>query len=60
MRDELYDRDYQLGRAELHNGVDRLLSRVGEGLRVTFDAIYRTEWSAPWKTAAKRDHTGLA
>ena len=60
MRDELYDRDYQLGRAELHNGVDRLLSRVGEGLRVTFDAIYRAEWSAPWKQTAKPDHTGLA
>lgn len=59
MRDELYDRDYQNGRAELHDGVDRLLARLADGLRVTFAAIHRTEWSAPWKAPSK-DRTGVA
>ncbi|WP_294174648.1 hypothetical protein [uncultured Sphingomonas sp.] len=59
MRDELYDRDYQLGRAELHDGVDRLLARLADGLRVTFEAIHRVEWSAPWKERS-RDRTGVA
>ncbi len=59
MRDELYDRDYQGGRAELHDGLDRLLARIADGLRVTFAAIHRTEWSAPWKAQGK-DRTGVA
>ncbi len=59
MRDELYDRDYQSGRAELHDGIDRLLARLANGLRVTFEAIHRVEWSAPWKAQGK-DRTGVA
>lgn len=48
MRDELYDRDYQAGRAELHAGIDRLLHRIRDGIAITFDAIHRIEWDAPW------------
>ncbi len=59
MRDELYDRDYQSGRAELHDGIDRLLARLANGLRVTFEAIHRIEWSAPCKAGSK-DRTGVA
>jgi len=60
MRDELYDRDYQGGRAELHDGLDRLLARLADGLRVTFAAIHRIEWSAPWKPQTEKDRTGIA
>ncbi len=57
MRDELFDRDYQQGRAELNAGLDRLVRLIAEGLATTSAAIYRFEWSAPWK---KDDSAGLA
>lgn len=61
MRDELYDRDYQAGRNELHDGIDRLVRRVADFLRVTFEAMHRVEWSAPWaKAATEDDRAGLA
>ncbi len=60
MRDELYDRDYQIGRAELHDGLDRLLARIARGAGVTFDAIYREQWSAPWKARSRKKPAGLA
>jgi hypothetical protein len=49
MRDELYDRDYQAGRATLHDGIDRFFRSFADGLA----ALHRRNWSAPWKT--KRD-----
>jgi hypothetical protein len=60
MRDEIFDRSYQTGREELHAGIDRLFGRIAEGVRVTFDAIHRVEWSAPWQKDPKKDCTGLA
>lgn len=60
MRDELYDLDYQDGRADLHDGIDRLLALIADGVRVTFAAIHRVEWSAPWKAAGEKDYSGLA
>lgn len=58
MRDELYDRDYQAGRAELNAGIDRLVHAIGNTVLVAFEALHRAEWSAPWKT--KDDRAGLA
>jgi hypothetical protein len=43
MRDEMFDRDYQRGRAELA-GLDRLFASAGRGLSV----LHRIQWSAPW------------
>ena len=60
MRDEIYDRGYQAGRSDLNEGLDRLFARVADGVAATFDAIHRTEWSAPWKRASKDDCAGLA
>jgi hypothetical protein len=54
MRDELFDRDYQNGRADLHKGVDELV-RLAAG---AFQLLHRIEWSAPWDP--KRDRTGVA
>lgn len=58
MRDELYDRDYQAGRAELNAGLDRLIGLIADGLATAGAAIYRFEWASPWKT--KDDRTGIA
>jgi hypothetical protein len=49
MRDELFDRSYAAGRAELNAGIDRLISKVGRSLAATLTALHRIEWSAPWK-----------
>jgi hypothetical protein len=44
MIDEIYDRNYQAGRAELHAGIDSLVSSIGKGL----ETLHRIQWSAPW------------
>ena len=48
MVDEIYDRMYREGRAELNASIEHAfgsLSRtIGDSLRV----LHRIEWSAPW------------
>jgi len=58
MVDEIYDRQYQAGRAELNAGLGRGFAAIGRGL----EALHRFEWSAPWKPArtARDDRAGLA
>lgn len=60
MRDEIFDRGYQDGRSALNDGLDGLFTRMANGLAATFEAIHRTEWSAPWKHNRKDDCAGLA
>ena len=52
MVDEIFDRDYQHGRAALNSGLDRLFGLIGCELGKSLDAIHRFEWSAPWVTTA--------
>lgn len=54
MRDEIYDRDYQAGRAELHAGIDRAILRLGRMLATTFDAIHAIHFAAPWRQQKRR------
>ena len=60
MVDELYDRGDQAGRAELHAGIDRLVTKIGRELGKSFSAIHRFEWSSPWATSAKSKGIGRA
>ena len=53
MHDQIYDRDYQAGRAELHAGIDRLVLRLGRTLGATFDAIHAIQFAAPWGQPAR-------
>jgi len=53
MVDEIFDRNYQDGRAALNDGLDRLFGRIGGELGKSLNAIHRFEWSAPWARAAK-------
>ena len=55
MIDEIYDRGYQAGRVELHDGIDRLVKKVGSGLSATFRAIQRAQFDAPWKPGSALD-----
>ena len=54
MRDELFDRDYQAGRAELNAGIDRAMANFGRSLGDAFEALHRVQWSAPWQAKSKR------
>jgi hypothetical protein len=53
MRDQIYDRDYQAGRAELHAGIDRAILRAGRAIGATFDAIHAIQFAAPWRHPAR-------
>lgn len=54
MMDQHFDRQYQAGRAELNDGIDQLLRRLGREARVVFDAIHRIQFSAPWADPRSR------
>jgi hypothetical protein len=48
MVDEIYDRMYQEGRADMHAGLDRLFATIGREMGKSLKAIHAFEWSAPW------------
>ena len=48
MVDEIFDRNYQQGRAQLNDGLDRLFGLIGRELGKSMKALHRSEWSAPW------------
>ena len=55
MMDEIFDRQYQAGRADLNAGIDRAFGTMSRELGKSLKAIHRFEWSAPWLApAAKR------
>jgi len=56
MIDEIYDRGYQAGRAELHNGIDALVRRVRDAVAPALTALHHVEWDAPWQATAKPKH----
>lgn len=49
MRDEIFDRTYQGGRAELNAGIDRAVQRFARATRGTLATLHRIQWSAPWR-----------
>ena len=53
MVDEIYDRNFQAGRAAFNDGLDRLFARVGSELGKSLNALHRVEWSAPWARSGK-------
>ena len=55
MMDEIFDRNYQQGRAALNDGIDRAVATIGRELGKSLAALHRVEWSAPW--AAPRTKT---
>jgi hypothetical protein len=57
MIDEIFDRTYQQGRADLNDGIDRLFGTIGREVGKSLKAIHSFEWSAPWavKPAASKD-----
>ena len=54
MIDEIYDRQYQAGREQLHDGIDRAIARLRNSLGTTFRALRDVQFDAPWITARSR------
>ena len=48
MNDQIFDREYQAGRAALNDSLDRLIDGVGQSLRV----LHKINFDAPWKQQA--------
>ncbi len=44
MIDEIFDRQYQAGRADLNAGIGHLFGELGR----TFDTLHEIQWKAPW------------
>ena len=62
MVDELFDRTYQAGRAELHAGIDRAVKHIGGAIGNTLAkslaVLHRIEWNAPWASNSKDPQCG--
>ena len=48
MMDEIFDRQYQAGRAELNASLDRAFAAIRREIGKGLAAVHRFEWSAPW------------
>ena len=53
MVDEIYDRHYREGRAELNASIDRALKRFGTSIGNAFNVLQRIEYNAPWAPRKK-------
>jgi len=56
MMDEIFDRNYQAGRADLNAGLDRGFARIGNALSASLKALHRIEWNAPWADSKDVGH----
>ena len=56
MMDEIFDRNYQAGRADFNAGLDRGFARIGSALAATFKTLHRIQWHAPWAHAKDVGH----
>ena len=54
MIDEIFDRDYQAGRAELNAALGNGVSRLGHAIANAFAVLNRIEYSAPWAAPSKK------
>jgi hypothetical protein len=54
MIDEIFDRNYQQGRASLNRGIVDGFSRLSRTLGDSFTVLHRIEWNAPWQAQSKQ------
>jgi hypothetical protein len=54
MIDEIFDRQYQAGRAEMNAAIFALGRRFAAGVGDAFAVLNRIEYSAPWAARAKQ------
>ena len=54
MVDEIFDRSYQAGRADLNAAIIGGISQLGRAIGNSFKVLNRIEYSAPWAAQPKR------
>lgn len=54
MVDEIFDRAYREGRAELNASLARSIAGLGQKIGDSFRVLHRIEWSSPWEQKGKR------
>lgn len=50
MIDEIYDRAFQAGRADLNQGLGTIVAAIRNALVPVMTSLHRIEWDAPWET----------
>ena len=55
MIDEIFDRTYQAGRADLNAGLDRAFAAIGRTIGDSLKVLHRIEWDAPWAAKSKKN-----
>ena len=58
MQDEIFDRTYQAGRAELNAGIDRAVRRLAGTIGQSLEVLHRIQWSAPWASKSRDAQCG--
>jgi hypothetical protein len=56
MNDQIFDREYQAGRAALNDSISRLIDGAGQSLRV----LHKINFDAPWKHQAAKQRRAKA
>jgi hypothetical protein len=54
MVDEMFDRAYQAGRADLNTSLQAGFGRLAKAIGNSFTVLNRIEYSAPWTPRRKR------
>jgi len=54
MIDEIFDRHYQEGRAELNAGINAAISRFRKAVGNAFNVLQRIEYDSPWTAKSRR------
>jgi hypothetical protein len=54
MIDEIFDRTYQAGRADLNAGLGRIFREIGTAASHAFEVLNRIEYEAPWLVRRRR------
>ena len=54
MIDEIYDRHYREGHAELNAAAARGIGRLANAIHNAFEVLVGIEYSEPWATKSKR------
>jgi len=54
MIDEIFDRHYQAGRAQLNSDLSTVLANAGRAIFESFRVLNRIEYQAPWASPSKK------
>ena len=54
MIDEIHDRHYQAGRAELNAAILAAFARLVRAINNAFEVLHRIEYESPWTSRTKR------